>query len=152
MNKHGHLKLTLFSIWATNVLLLVKNLSLLPSHVVAFTVMNSLKFFRVGGFHERRTYKSFTVAKFHNNARRENLFCLICSPFVFSLSREDGNRSILGMLKVCFDFRFARAESISHEWASFTRERYFQHEKIKFVSPSVHVMFCRRAPEQEAPL
>ena len=115
MNKHGHLKLTLFSIWATNVLLLVKNLSLLPSYVVAFTVMNSLKFFRVGGFHKRRTYKSFTVAKFHNNARRENLFCLICSPFVFSLSREDGNRSILGMLKVCFDFRFARAESISHE-------------------------------------
>ena len=100
MNKHGHLKLTLFSIWATNVLLLVKNLSLLPSHVVAFTVMNSLKFFRVGGFHKRLTYKSFAVAKFHNNARRENLFCLICSPSVFNLSREDGNRSILGMLKV----------------------------------------------------
>ena len=115
MNKHGHLKPTLFSIWATNVLLLVKNLSLLPSHVVAFTVMNSLKFFRVGGFHKRLTYKSFAVAKFHNNARRENLFCLICSPFMFNLSREDGNRSILGMLKVCFDFRFARAESISHE-------------------------------------
>ena len=34
------------------------------------------------------------------------------------------------------------AESISHEWAKRTCERYFQHEKIKFVSPSVHVMFC----------
>ena len=25
---------------------------------------------------------------------------------------------------------------------SLTSERYFQHEKIKFVSPSGHVMFC----------
>ena len=24
-----------------------------------------------------------------------------------------------------------------------TSERYFQHEKIKFVSPSGHVMFCK---------
>ena len=46
-----------------------ENLSLVPSRVVAFTVVNSLKFFSVGGFHERRTYKSFTVAKFHINAR-----------------------------------------------------------------------------------
>ena len=34
------------------------------------------------------------------------------------------------------------AESISLEWAKQTCERYFQHEKIKFVSPSSHVMFC----------
>jgi len=33
-------------------------------------------------------------------------------------------------------------ESISHELASLTRERYFQHEKIKSISPSGHVMFC----------
>ena len=32
------------------------------------------------------------------------------------------------------------AESISHEWASLTRERYFQHSKIKFVSPRGHVI------------
>ena len=36
----------------------------------------------------------------------------------------------------------SRAESISHSFASLTRERYFQHEKIKFVSPSGHVRFC----------
>ena len=34
------------------------------------------------------------------------------------------------------------AESISHSFASRTRERYFQHLKIKFVSPSGHEMFC----------
>ena len=32
------------------------------------------------------------------------------------------------------------AESISHEWAKRTSEKYFQHEKIKFVSPSGHVI------------
>ena len=42
---------------------------LLPS-----TVMNSLKFFRVGGLNKWRTYKSFTVAKFHINARQEICF------------------------------------------------------------------------------
>ena len=34
----------------------------------------------------------------------------------------------------------SRAESISHLFASLTRERYFQHSKIKFVSPSGHVI------------
>ena len=34
----------------------------------------------------------------------------------------------------------SRAESISHEFASLTRERYFQNEKIKFVSPRSHVI------------
>ena len=34
----------------------------------------------------------------------------------------------------------SRAESISHSFASLTRERYFQHEKIKFVSPRGHVI------------
>ena len=33
------------------------------------------------------------------------------------------------------------AESISHSFVALTRERYFQQEKIKFVSPSGHVMF-----------
>ena len=77
MKKHGHLKLKLFSIWATNVLLIVKNLSLLPSHVVAFNVVKSLEFFRVGGLDKWRTYKSFTVTKFHTNARQENLFSIL---------------------------------------------------------------------------
>ena len=34
----------------------------------------------------------------------------------------------------------SRAESISHSFASLTLERYFQHEKIKFVSPRGHVI------------
>ena len=114
MEKHCHLKLKLFSIWATNVLLLMKNLSLLPSHVVAFTVVNSLKFFTVGGFHERRTYKSFTVAKFHINARQERLCCLICYSFVFSLCREDGNR-----LSSCHIFYFAEKVSLQFPTVAF---------------------------------
>ena len=32
------------------------------------------------------------------------------------------------------------AESISHGWAKRTSERYFQHSKIKFVSPRGHVI------------
>ena len=36
----------------------------------------------------------------------------------------------------------SRAESISHSFASLTRERFFQHEEVKFVSPSGHVMIC----------
>ena len=34
----------------------------------------------------------------------------------------------------------SRAESISHKFASLTRERYFQHSKIKFVSLRDHVI------------
>ena len=34
------------------------------------------------------------------------------------------------------------AESKPHEWAKRMSERYFEHEKIKFVSPSGRVMFC----------
>ena len=35
---------------------------------------------------------------------------------------------------------FSRAESISHEWAKRTSERYFQHSNIIFVSPRGHVI------------
>ena len=34
------------------------------------------------------------------------------------------------------------ALKVSHWFVSLTCERYFQHEKIKFVSPSGHLMFC----------
>ena len=34
----------------------------------------------------------------------------------------------------------SRAESISHSFAALSRERYFQHSKIKFVSPRSHVI------------
>ena len=32
--------------------------------------------------------------------------------------------------------------SLTSEWSEQEGEKYFQHEKIKFVSPSGHVMFC----------
>ena len=37
-------------------------------------------------------------------------------------------------------FLFLSAESISHLFTSLTRERHFQHEKRKFISPSSHVI------------
>ena len=48
------------------------------------------------------------------------------------------NRTLHGRLGI--RILSSRAESISHSFASLTRERYFQHEKIKFVSPGGHVI------------
>ena len=48
------------------------------------------------------------------------------------------NRTLHGRLGI--RVLSSRAESISHSFASLTRERYFQHEKIKFVSPRGHVI------------
>ena len=47
-----------------------------------------------------------------------------------------------GLLEVYLGIRIlsSRAESIPHSFASLTRERYFQHSKIKFVSPRGHVI------------
>ena len=49
------------------------------------------------------------------------------------------NRTLHGRLGI--RILSSRAESISHSFASLTRERYFQHSKIKFVSPRGHVIF-----------
>ena len=46
------------------------------------------------------------------------------------------------------------AESISHKWAKPTSEKYekyFQHEKIKFVSSSGRVMFVYLIDTDEIP-
>ena len=48
------------------------------------------------------------------------------------------NRTLHGRLGI--RILSSRAESISHSFASLTRERYFQHSKIKFVSPRGHVI------------
>ena len=48
------------------------------------------------------------------------------------------NRTLHGRLGI--QILSSRAESISHSFASLTRERYFQHEKIKFVSLRGHVI------------
>ena len=48
------------------------------------------------------------------------------------------NRTLHGRLGI--RILSSSAESISHSFASLTRERYFQHSKIKFVSPRGHVI------------
>ena len=61
--------------------------------------------------------------------------CVLCRNFI---SIYKINRTLHG----CLGIRIlsSRAESISHSFASLTRERYFQHSKIKFVSLRSHVM------------
>ena len=48
------------------------------------------------------------------------------------------NRTLHGRLGI--RILSSRAESISHSFASLTRERYLQHSKIKLVSPRGHVI------------
>ena len=48
------------------------------------------------------------------------------------------NRTLHGRLGI--RILSSRAESISHSFASLTRERYLQRSKIKFVSPRGHVI------------
>ena len=61
--------------------------------------------------------------------------CVLCRNFIsiYKINRTLHGR--LGIRILC-----SRAESISHSFAPLTRERYFQHEKIKFVSPGGHVI------------
>ena len=61
--------------------------------------------------------------------------CLLCRNFI---SIYKINRTLHGRLGI--RILSSRAESISHSFAPLNRERYFQHEKIKLVSPSGHVM------------
>ena len=61
--------------------------------------------------------------------------CVLCRNFI---SIYKINRTLHGRLGI--RILSSSAESISHSFASLTRERYFQHSKIKFVSPSGHVI------------
>ena len=66
--------------------------------------------------------------------------CVLCRNFI---SIYIINRTFHG----CLGIRILSclAESISHEWARRTSERYFQHSKIKIVSPRSHEissMYC----------
>ena len=61
--------------------------------------------------------------------------CVLCRTFI---SIYKINRTLHGRLGI--RILSSRAESISHSFASLTRERYFQHSKIKFVSPRGHVI------------
>ena len=59
--------------------------------------------------------------------------CVLCRNFI---SIYIINRTFHGRLGI--RILSSRAESISHSFASLTRERYFQHSKIKIVSPRGH--------------
>ena len=61
--------------------------------------------------------------------------CVLCRNFI---SIHKINRTLHGRLGI--RILSSSAESISHEWAKRTSERYFQHSKIKFVSPRGHVI------------
>ena len=60
------------------------------------------------------------------------------------------NRTLHGRLGI--RILSSRAESISHSFASLTRERYLQHSKIKFVSPRGHVISSIFLPTFPPPL
>ena len=59
--------------------------------------------------------------------------CVLCRNFtnIYKI-----NRTLHGRLGI--RIWSSRAESISHSFASLTREGHFQHSKIKFVSPRGH--------------
>ena len=61
--------------------------------------------------------------------------CVLCRNFIsiYKINRTLHGRLGIRILSSC-------AESISHSFASLTRERYFQHSKIKFVSSRGHVI------------
>ena len=67
--------------------------------------------------------------------RRWASSCVLCRNFI-SIYRI--NKTLHGRLGI--QILSSRAESISHSFASLTRERYFQHSKIKFISPRGHVI------------
>ena len=64
--------------------------------------------------------------------------CVLCRNFI---SIYKINRTLHGRLGIRILSSRAESIHISHSFASLTRERYFQHSKVKFVYPSGHVMF-----------
>ena len=66
------------------------------------------------------------------NFKKSCVLCRNCIS-IYKINRTLHGRSGIQILS-------SRAESISPSFASLTRERYFQHSKIKFVSPHSHVI------------
>ena len=69
----------------------------------------------------------------YKRAMNKKNSCVLCRNFI---SIYIINRTFHGRLGI--RILSSRAESISYSFASLTRERYFQHSKIKFVSPRGH--------------
>ena len=78
---------------------------------------------------------TFSELEEHSGRFAEKKSCVLCGNFI---SIYEINRTLHGRLGI--RILSSRAESISHSFASLTLERYFQHSKIKFVSPSGHVI------------
>ena len=78
---------------------------------------------------------TFPELEEHSGILDEKKSCVLCRNFI---SIYKINRTLHGRLGI--QILSSRAESNSHSFASLTRERYFQHSKIKFVSPRGHVI------------
>ena len=76
------------------------------------------------------SFITFAVLKMNKNKS-----CVLYRNFI---SIYKINTTLHGRLGI--QILSSRAESISHSFAPLTRERYFQHSKIKLVSPSGHVI------------
>ena len=76
------------------------------------------------------SFITFAVLKMNKNKS-----CVLCRNFI---SIYKINTTLHGRLGI--QILSSLAESISHSFAPLTRERYFQHSKIKLVSPSGHVI------------
>ena len=77
---------------------------------------------------------TFSELEEHSGRFAEKKLCL-CRNFI---SIYKINRTLRGRLGI--RILSSGAESNSHSFASLTRERYFQHEKMKFASPRGHVI------------
>ena len=75
------------------------------------------------------------IAHYFGVSKMNKKSCVLCRNFV---SIYKINRTLHGRLGI--RILSSRAESISYSFTSLTRERYFQHSKIKFVSPRGHVI------------
>ena len=93
-----------------------------------------LKFHSQNGFEVRRPYSYFEVTILAV-LKMNKTSCVLCGNFI---SIYKINRTLHGRLGM--RILPCRAESISHEWTKLTRERYYHHSKIKFVSPRCHVI------------
>ena len=86
---------------------------------------------------------TFSELEEHSGRFAEKKLCL-CRNFI---SIYKINRTLRGRLGI--RILSSGAESNSHSFASLTRERYFQHEKMKFASPRGHVISSISAQQKQ---
>ena len=101
-------------------------------YISFITLYQSFITFLWQAFCDRWTLWIALFCCFENELKKS---CALCRNFI---SVYKINRTLHGRLGM--RILSSRAEGISHSFASLTRERYFQHSKIKFVSPRGHVI------------